>query len=74
MAYKVSIIIEKDEHGYYAYSPELEGCQTQGETFEEVMGNIKEATQLYLETLSEEERDLYLSKEIVTTALEVTLA
>jgi predicted RNase H-like HicB family nuclease len=38
------------------------------------MGNMKEATQLYLETLSEEERDLYLSKEIVTTALEVTLA
>jgi predicted RNase H-like HicB family nuclease len=74
MAYKVSIIIEKDEHGYYAYSPELEGCQTQGDTFEEVMGNMKEAIQLYLETLSEEERSLYLSREIVTTSLEVTIA
>ena len=74
MAYKVSIIIEKDENGYYAYSPELEGCQSQGDTFEEVMENMKEATKLYLETLSEEERDQYLSKVIVTTALEVTLA
>ena len=43
MPYKVSIVIEKDDFGYYAYSPELEGCQTQGDTFEEVMANIKEA-------------------------------
>ena len=27
---KVSVVIEKDEHGYYAFSPELEGCQSQG--------------------------------------------
>lgn len=32
MAHKVSIVIEKDEHGYCAYSPELEGCQTQGDS------------------------------------------
>ena len=28
MSYKVGVIIEKDEDGYYAYCPELEGCQT----------------------------------------------
>lgn len=55
MSYRVSIVIEKDEYGYYAYCPELEGCQTQGDSVEEVMGNIKEATELYLETLSTEE-------------------
>ena len=52
MSYKVSIVIEKDEYGYYAYSPELEGCQTQGDSLEEVIANIKEAIELYLETLS----------------------
>jgi hypothetical protein len=51
MSYKVSVVIEKDEYGYYAYSPELEGCQSQGDTFEEVMENIREAIELYLETL-----------------------
>jgi len=51
----------------------LEGCQSQGNTFEEIMKNIKEAVQLYLETLTEEERTQYLSKEILTTALEVNL-
>jgi predicted RNase H-like HicB family nuclease len=38
----------------FAYCPELQGCQTQGDTLEEVMSNIKEAIELYLETLSEE--------------------
>ena len=50
MAYKVSIVIEKNTHGYYAYCPELEGCQTQGNTLEEVLSNIKGAIELYLET------------------------
>ena len=52
---RVSVVIEKDEYGYYAYSPKLEGCQTQGDSLEEVSSNIKEAIELYLETLTEEE-------------------
>jgi len=71
MSYKANVVIEKDEHRYYAYCPELEGCQTQGETFEETLKNIREAVELYLETLSEDEIKASLSKEIVTTSLEV---
>ena len=68
---KVSIVIEKDDYGYYAYCPELEGCQTQGDSLEEVMANIKEAIELYLETLPPDEKTACLSKEILTTSLEV---
>ena len=64
-------MIEKDEHGFYAWSPELKGCQTQGATLEEVIANIKEAIELYLETLTGDERDLLLSREILTTSVEV---
>ena len=74
MFYKVSIIIEKDEFVYYAFCPELEGCQTQGDSYEEVISNIKEAIELYLETLTIEERNSVLSKEILTTTLEVNVA
>ena len=74
MSYKVGVIIEKDEYGYYAYCPELEGCQTQGDSFEEVMENIKEAIELYLETLPPNERKQYLSHELYTTSVEVTVA
>jgi len=70
-SYKVSVIIEKDKYGYYAYCPELEGCQTQGDSLEEVLNNIKEAIELYLETLSKDEIKTFLSKEILTTSLEV---
>jgi predicted RNase H-like HicB family nuclease len=74
MTSKVSVIIEKDEYGYYANCPELEGCQTQGDSLEEVIANIKEAIELYLETLSKDEIKQCLSKEILTTALEVQVA
>ena len=74
MSYKVSVVIEKDEYGYYAYSPELKGCQTQGVSLEEVIGNIREAIELYIETLSKDEKKTLLSKEILTTTLEVTVA
>ncbi|MBI2251621.1 MAG: type II toxin-antitoxin system HicB family antitoxin [Armatimonadetes bacterium] len=74
MSKKVSVIIEKDKEGFYAYCPELEGCHSQGDTFEEVLTNIKEAIELYLETLNKEERNELLSKEIFSTTLEVKVA
>jgi len=74
MSYKISIVIEKDKYGYYAYCPELEGCQTQGDSLDEVLANIKEAIELYLETLSDDEKISFLSKEIFTTTMEVQVA
>ena len=74
MRKKVSVVIEKDEYGYYAYCPELKGCHTQGDTLEEVISNMKEAIELYLETLTDEEKQDLLSKEIYTTSLEVHVA
>ena len=74
MPRKVSIVIERDVHGFYAYSPELPGCHTQAPTLDEAVERIKEAIELYLETLSPEERDAYLSKEILTTSIEVNVA
>jgi len=74
MSYKINVVIEKDEYGYYAYCPELSGCQTQGDSIDEVLINIKEAAELYLETLPKDEIMVSLSKEIFTTSLEVQVA
>jgi len=73
MSYKVSVIIEKNEHDYYAYCPELEGCQTQGDSLEEVLDNIKEVAELYLETMPEDEIKACLSREILSTSLEINI-
>ena len=74
MNYKISVVFEKDEHGYYVYAPELPGCHSQGDTFEEAEENIKEAIDLYLESVPADEIKELLSKEIVTSTVEVQVA
>lgn len=74
MSYKLNIIIEEDEDGFYAYCPELKGCQSQGDTLEEVQNNIQEAVELYLETLSKNEKEELLQKKVTTMTLEVPVA
>ena len=68
---KVSVVIERDEHGCYAWCPQLKGCQSQGGSVEETLSNIREAIELFLETLTDDERSAALSREILTTAVEV---
>ena len=59
----LNVIIEKDQDGYFARILELEGCVSQGNTYEEALFNIKEAGELYLESLkSEEKRTIEMSK------------
>lgn len=47
--FRLSVVVEKDEHGYFAFCPELQGCYTQGKTYEEVMKNVSDAIKLHLE-------------------------
>ncbi|MEB3189327.1 MAG: type II toxin-antitoxin system HicB family antitoxin [Snowella sp.] len=72
--YQLSIVIEKDEFGYYAYCPALEGCHTQGDSLQEAKANIKEAINLYLSTLSDSEKQELLNQEVMTEILEVQVA
>lgn len=72
--YQITVIIEKDEDGYYAYCPQLKGCQTQGDSIEEIKSNIQEAVELYISTLSDAEKKLLLTKEIEMMNLEVKVA
>lgn len=47
---KFTVIIEKDEDGYYVASvAELPGCYTQAKSLDELNRRIKEAIELYLE-------------------------
>jgi predicted RNase H-like HicB family nuclease len=74
MSYKINIIIEEDTDGFYAYCPQLEGCQSQGDSLEEVTQNIHEAVELYIETLSNDEKQSLLQKKVTTLILEVQVA
>ena len=59
------VILEDEGGGYVAIVPELPGCHTQGDSLDEVMENVREAIELYLETLSEEEKKELLSRRVV---------
>jgi len=52
IAYKVVIQKNEEGDGYWAYSPDLPGCSSIGETLAEVKSNIREAILGYLETLA----------------------
>lgn len=44
------MVVERDEDGLYVASvPLLQGCYTQGETYEEALENIKDAIRLHIE-------------------------
>ncbi len=48
--YKYTVIVERDEDGLYVASvPALQGCYTQGETYEESLNNIKDVIRLHIE-------------------------
>ena len=48
--YKFTVVVERDEDGFYIASvPLLQGCYTQGETYEEALNNIKDAIKLHIE-------------------------
>lgn len=65
--YRFAIVVEKDKEGYFAYCPELQGCYTQGETYEDVVKNIKDAIKLHVQ-------DRLANNEPVTTSEIVSLS
>ncbi|RKV50244.1 type II toxin-antitoxin system HicB family antitoxin [Helicobacter pylori] len=69
----LNAVIEKDENGYFAFVPSLQGCVSQGKTYEEALRNIKEAIELYLETLEADELAFLSKKDSVIAPIEVAL-
>lgn len=51
---KYLVVIEKTQTGYSAYSPDVLGCVSTGETLEEVNQNMQEAIEFHIDGLIEE--------------------
>ncbi len=71
--YKFSVIIEKDSNGYFAFCPELQGCYTQGDTYEEVLENIKDAIHLHIEDRIECGEEIPQAESVSLTLMEVAI-
>ena len=43
------VVVESDEDGYFVSCPVLQGCYSQGSTYEEAIKNIRDAIRLNIE-------------------------
>ena len=63
--YTFTVVCEKDGDGYFVYVPQLQGCHSQGDTYEEAMSNIREATQAYLESMMQHGEEIPNEKDVM---------
>lgn len=53
---RVQVVLEpSDEGGFTVYVPSLPGCISEGETVDQAVANIREAIELYLEPVEDDE-------------------
>lgn len=71
--YRFTVVIERDEEGYFAFCPELQGCYTQGETYEEALRNIKDAIRLHVKDRLESGEEIPQAESVSLTSLEVAI-
>ena len=70
-SYRFSVIIEKSEDGYFASCSELQGCYSQGDTYEEALENIRDAIQLHIEDRTEDNEEIPQAESVSLTSLEL---
>lgn len=71
--YRFSVVIEKDENGYFGLCPSLQGCYTQGDTYEEVLGHLKDAIRLHVEDRLEAAEEIPQPEIVTLTSLDVAV-
>lgn len=67
--YSFTAILEREGDGYVALCPEID-VASQGDSVEEALANLKEATELFLETASPSEIRRRLHGEVFVTRFE----
>jgi predicted RNase H-like HicB family nuclease len=70
--YTLPAVIEKDEYGYFAMCPALQGCYSQGNTYEEALENIKDAIRLHIEDILESGETIEKINSFSLVAFEIT--
>lgn len=71
--YRFSVVIEQDKDGFFAFCPELQGCYSQGDTYEEVVANMRDAIRLHVEDRLEAKEEILQADSISLTQLAVSV-
>ena len=73
---KLSMICSRQDNGsFYAICPEINGCFTQGDTYEEAFANLKELVEISIKEVLEKKNieEILLSKNKIFTEFEVVV-
>jgi len=70
-SYTFPIVVERDEDGYFAECPSLQGCYAQGSTYEEALDNIRDAMHLHIADRAESGESIEAATQISVTTLEI---
>ena len=76
MTAKLSMICSRQRNGaYFAICPEIKGCFTQGDTYEEAFTNLKELVDITIrEEMTEEDiEDILLSETKIFSEFEIAV-
>ncbi len=71
--YHFPIVIEKDSDGYFAFCPQLQGCYSQGETYEEARKNIQDAIRLHIEDRLAEREEVPSEQFVSLSTVDITV-
>ncbi len=71
--YRFAAVIEKDKDGYFAYCPELQGCYTCGDTYEEARQNLEDAIRLHVEDRIADGEDIVTPESLALTTVQVAV-
>lgn len=65
--------MEKDTEGYFAWCPDLQGCYTQGATYEEALDAMRDAVRLHVEDRLAHHETIPQAESVSLTSLEVAV-
>lgn len=69
--YRFPVVLEKDEDGYFVMCPDLQGCYSQGDTYEEALENITSAIRLHIVDRTAEHEEVNQASSISLSTVEV---
>lgn len=67
------IIVEGDRDGYFVTCPALQGCYSQGDTYEQAVTNIKDAIRLHIEDRMAEGEDIAQPDSVSLSTVEIAV-
>jgi len=76
MTVKLSMVCSKQSNGsFFAICPEVKGCYTQGDTYEEAAANLRELVEITIkeELTYEDIQDIVLSQTKIFSEFEIAI-